>query len=460
VQTTITQFAQDSAAQLYLGFFGRAPDTAGLSYWANQISLGANPIEVARGFSASPEFVAKYGPLSPSKQIELAYQNILERMPDAGGSQFWTNQLESGTPIGDIVWSLVNAAFTQQGTADSALIQTKIAAAQALMAPVVLDQPVSAWSIKTGYGQIDLTAAMSAALGTPIPEGLEFKTSVEQWATPVVGFQDAWAAGYTGKGVVIASIDSGLDLRNEALTQNLSKWNWNFVSNNANVQDDLGHGTAIASQMIARPLDSKSPGLVGGAFDAELMVLKVVDSKGNGTQANLIAAINHAVNYGADVINISLGGGGVDANMLKALTNAADNGVIVTLAAGNAGANAPQYPARFAQQASSTIAVGSTGQNTDGSLMLLSNTNAAGSSTPYNYVLAPGSKIMAYGLNDAIQSWSGTSFATPFVSAAAANLLSANTGLAANQIVDALVNTSIQLVANSSPANALAFELV
>lgn len=459
MQTSITQFAQDTAAQLYLGFFGRTPDTAGLYYWGQQISLGVSPQQVALGFSKSFEFIAKYSALSPSQQIELAYQNILERAPDAGGARFWTSRLETGTPIGEIIWSLVNAAFTQQGSADAALIQSKIAAAQAIMAPVVLDKPVSAWNVKTGYGHIDLGAALSAVLGTPIQEGASFKTSVEQWATPVVGFQDAWAAGYTGKGVVIASIDSGVDLNNEALTQNLSEWSWNFVSNNANVQDDHGHGTAIASQMIARPLDSVSPGLVGGAFDAELMVLKVVDSTGNGTQANLIAAINYAVLHGADVINVSLGGGSLDANMLKALNNAADNGVIVTLAAGNAGSNLPQYPARYAQSVGNTIAVGASTLNPDGSIAAAINTNGAGSTTPYNFVLAPGSKVLAYGLNEAIQSWSGTSFAAPYVTAAIANLLSANTGLGASQIVDALVNTSVNLVGINTSAATSTFSM-
>lgn len=458
MQTLRSQFAIDSAAQLYLGFFGRAPDTAGLAYWSSEIDRGTTPVQVAMGFAKSAEFSAMYGSLSASKQIDLAYRNILERAPDLGGAQFWTSKLESGTPIGEIVWKLVNSAFNQTGNADAVLIQTKVAAAQAIAAPVILDKPVSEWSIKTGFGQIDLSSALSAALGSPIKEGMRFETSVEQWATPVIGFEDSWAAGYTGKGVVIASIDSGVDLNNAALTQNLSEWSWNFVGNNNNIQDDHGHGTAIASQMIARPLDPLKPGLVGGAFDAELMVLKVVDAKGNGTEANLIAAINHAVKYGADVINISLGGGGVDANMLKALSNAADNGVIVTLAAGHSSASMPQFPARYAQQTSSTIAVGSTSQDADGSISLFTTSNAAGTAMPYNFVLAPGAKIMAYGLNETVQSWSGTSFAAPFVSAAVANLLSANTGLAAHQIVDALVNTSIQLVGNSSPTNALAFE--
>lgn len=451
MQTSISQFARDSTSLLYLGFFGRNPDTAGFHYWSSQINSGTTPFDVAIGFASSEEFIKTYSLLSPKEKIDLIYQNILERDPDADGSIYWTGLLEAGMPIGEIVWRLINSAFNQQGTADGILIQTKIANAHAIMAPVILDQPISEWSIKTGYGHIDLTAALSATLGISIQEGMQFETSIEQWSTPVVGFDNAWTAGFTGKDVVIAAIDSGLDLNNPALTQNLSPYSWNFVSNNKNIQDDHGHGTAIASEMIARPLgDEGEVGITGGAYDAELMVLKVVDANGNGSQANLIAAINHAVLYGADVINISLGGGNFNNAMLEALNAASEQGVIVALAAGNFGSSYPQYPAWYAQLNSNTIAVGASFFDEDGNLTALESTNHAGSPTPYNYVLVPGAQILAYALNGEIQSWSGTSFAAPMVSAAIAIMLSANTGLNATQIVDALVNTSINLVGTPS----------
>jgi subtilisin family serine protease len=116
------------------------------------------------------------------------------------------------------------------------------------------------------------------------------------------------------------------------------------------------------------------------------------------------------------------------------------------MAAGNSGATAPQYPAQYAKQLNTTIAVGSVAQNTDGSIAWASSTNAAGSAVPYNYIDAPGAKVLGYGLNSVIQNWNGTSFATPYVSAAAANLLSVNSGLGGEQIVNALVNTSVDLV--------------
>jgi subtilisin family serine protease len=446
VPTPISQFALDSATELYLGFFGRAPDAAGLYYWSSQISQGVSPVTVAQGFSQSKEFVQKYQGLTPSEKIDFAYQNILERAPDTWGANYWTQKLQSGTPIGEVVWSLVNSAFTQQGTADAVLVQNKVYAAQSLMAPTILDIPTSSWSVNSGYGVINVSAALSAILGISIQQGDSIKTSVEQWAIPVVRFSEAWAAGYTGKGVTVAVIDTGLDLGNPALTHNLSPWSWNFVDNSANVQDDNGHGTAVSSQIISKPTLGNSNALVGGAYDAELMVLKAMDASGKGTQANLAAAINHAVKHGADVINLSLGGGSNDAATLSALANAAQQGVVVAMAAGNFGASSPQFPATYAKASSTTIAVGAVSQANDGSLAWYSGTNQAGSIAPYNYIDAPGSKVLVYGLNNVIQSWSGTSFATPYVSAAVANLLSVNSGLGAEQIVNALVNTAVEIV--------------
>lgn len=442
----ITQFAQDSATELYLGFFGRTPDAAGLYFWSSQISLGASPLVVASGFAQSTEFAQKYDPLSAADKIKLAYENILERSPDAGGLNYWTGELLAGKPIGHIVWNLVHAAFTQQGTADALLVQGKVAAAQNLMSPVILDVPISNWSATSGYGVINVASALSSVLGITIEQGASFQTSVSQWPIPVTHFPDAWAAGYTGKGVVVAVIDTGLDLTNTALTHDLSPLSWNFIAKNNNVQDDNGHGTAVATQIISQPVEGNTNALQGAAYDAELMVLKAMDSSGKGVQANVVDAIYYAVNNGADVINLSLGGGSSDPTIFTALNYAAKNGVIVCMAAGNAGSSAPQYPAAYVQGISTSIAVGAVMQNIEGEVVWSLSSNAAGTITPYNYIAAPGSEVLGYGLNNVVKSWSGSSFATPYVTAAVANLLSANTGLGAEQIVNALVNTSVELL--------------
>jgi subtilisin family serine protease len=189
-------------------------------------------------------------------------------------------------------------------------------------------------------------------LGTNIKQGASFTSSVDQWPITAAQFQDAWAAGATGKGVVVAVIDTGIDLSNSTVNHSISPLSWNFINNSANVQDDNGHGTAVASQINARPSASNTKALYGGAYDAELLVLKALGADGQGTQKNLVAAIHYAVDHGAQVINLSVGGRFNDASTLAALNYAAERGVIVCMAAGNSGASAPQYPAQSPRRSS------------------------------------------------------------------------------------------------------------
>lgn len=435
----IQQSAQDAVTELYLGFFGRAPEPAGLIFWAEQLQTGnASVMQVANQFSQSIEFSRQYDGLSAEEVVTKIYEHVLDRAPDSDGLTFWLNALKTGTPVSSLVWAIVDSAFDQTATADGLLVQGKIFQAEASVAPIIYQQSSVPWSITTGFGEINVAAALSAVFASSVAQTSSFKSSVNQWAISTAHFQDAWSAGFTGKGVVIANIDSGIDLTNSALTTNLSAHNWNFITNTADVQDDNGHGSATASEMIAKGV------VTGAAYDAQLMVLKVVDSQGNGSQANLVNAINYAVDHGANVINVPLGGISANADTLAALVNANNHGVIVCMASGNGAASTPQFPAGYAQQLSNCIAVGATVSNA-GAVSHLPVSNGAGSLTPYAFVEAPGSQIYAYGLNGQIKPWTGTSFSTPLVAAEVAILLSANSGLASSEIVSAIVHTTTEL---------------
>jgi subtilisin family serine protease len=441
----ITQNIEDSVTELYLGFFGRAPDVGGFAFWAQQLAIGISPTVVAANFAQSAEFIAMYSALTPEQTVTKIYQHILERAPDAGGQAFWANALKADAPIGDIVWSLVNSAFSQQGTADGLLVQSHVTAAELALSNPLSMPVISSWSAQSGFGQIDVAGAFHALLGKDLPSALLPKAVSIQPGLSDLHFQNAWTAGYTGKGVVIADIDTGVDLTNSALTHNLSTASWNFVSNNNNVQDDNGHGTAVATELIAHGTDNGNV-FTGAAYDAQLMVLKTLDAKGAGSVANTVKAIDYAVDHGAQVINLSLGGSAPDPSELVALNYAANHGVIVTIAVGDAGASGPQFPAAYAQLVGNTIAVGASASN-GSAYTLASFSNLAGTSTPYAFVDAPGSHIFAYGLNGQVQSWSGASFAAPLVAAQAALLISANTGASSEQITQAIVHTTISLVA-------------
>jgi subtilisin family serine protease len=299
------------------------------------------------------------------------------------------------------------------------VVTTTVAPYVPAVAPII-----AGWSGIDGYGNINILRALSVEIG---------KTVVDVTAPPNLGwgitashFDDAWAAGYTGKGIVIADIDTGVDLKNTALTSNLSKYNWNFVNNTANVQDDNGHGSFTASEMVATNIGN---GVVGASYDAQLMVLKALNASGSGSIANIANAITYAVDHGANVINMSLGGTGAMPQILTALQYAQSHNVFVAIAAGNSLANTPDMPAFYAKGLDTVVAVGSSANNVGSGLSFSTFSDKTGSNTAYDYVTAPGTNIKGYNQSGQVVTMSGTSMATAYTSAAMAILEQASIAL-------------------------------
>lgn len=80
-------------ARLYTAALGRAPDTVGLDYWTNQLKGGMVLKDIAKAFTESAEFQQKYGAVDDTKFVELLYNNVLHRAPDAGGAMYWSMRL-------------------------------------------------------------------------------------------------------------------------------------------------------------------------------------------------------------------------------------------------------------------------------------------------------------------------------------------------------------------------------
>ncbi|MFI0931396.1 S8 family peptidase [Streptomyces sp. NPDC021019] len=156
-------------------------------------------------------------------------------------------------------------------------------------------------------------------------------------SVPRIGAPAAWKAGFTGKGVKIAVLDTGTDATHPDLKgQILAEKNF---SASADTKDRVGHGTHVAS--IAAGTGARSGGKFKGvAPDAKLLAGKVLDDNGFGEDSGILAGMEWAVAQGADIVNLSLGGRDTpEVDPLEAAVDklSAEKGVLFAIAAGNDG---------------------------------------------------------------------------------------------------------------------------
>ena len=176
-------------------------------------------------------------------------------------------------------------------------------------------------------------------------------TQVVPYGIDLVNARGAWPVT-KGSGVIIADLDTGIDLNHPDIPTIAGSTTFT----NATIQDTIAHGTHTAGTMAA---PDNSIGVVGVAPEASLLIEQVFDTSGNAYDSSLISAIDWAVENGAKVINMSLGGTDYDASLETACNNAVTNGVVVVAAAGNDGSSTPSYPAAY----SSVISVAAVDEN-------------------------------------------------------------------------------------------------
>src|SRR5271169_3204493 len=167
----------------------------------------------------------------------------------------------------------------------------------------------------------------------------------------------AWQSNYTGAGVGVALIDSGVsnqpDLDLGILPLSRVVYQQSFVPGNSSTNDQFGHGTHVAGLIAGDGLSSTGPQysktFKGIAPGANIVNLRVLDQNGAGTDSLVIAAINRAISlksrYNIRVINLSLGRAVYESYKLDPLCQAVEqawkNGIVVVVAAGNNGRYQP-----------------------------------------------------------------------------------------------------------------------
>ena len=201
-----------------------------------------------------------------------------------------------------------------------------------------------------------LAVALAAAVGMGAPHAIAAKPRVDpmraqQWGLASVRAPEAWKVS-RGNGVVVAVVDSGVDLTHPDLRGKLVR-GANFVTRGASPQDDFGHGTHVAGVISANT--DNGVGIAGVAPGARIMPVKVLDKNGGGTVAAIAEGIRWAASRGAKVINMSLGetvgrdrvadANGENAALASALAYAWSKGAVLIASAGNSSAPLCSQPA-------------------------------------------------------------------------------------------------------------------
>lgn len=229
-----------------------------------------------------------------------------------------------------------------------------------------------------------------------------------------------------GAGAIVAVLDTGFQLDHPELSNRLTTARYDFVDNDAipdnildtdgdNLADYMsGHGTHVAGIIVQ------------AAPDAQLMLLRVLDTNGVGNSVWVAEAVQYAAANGADVINLSLGAP-VESSLIEDAVYQADReyDVVVVAAAGNDNATVSTFPAGINNSVIAVTAVGANSKKTD-----FANFGS------WVDIAAPGESIYSAFPISGYSWWSGTSMAAPWVAGQSALLLSKCPDLDPSKVYD------------------------
>ncbi len=310
------------------------------------------------------------------------------------------------------------------------------------------------------YAEIDAvvsTCQASVSLNDPFlnSQNVVGQGHPDLWGHHFINAPKAWSQS-TGKNIIVAVVDSGIDIEHPDLKANLwvnaKEIPGNGLDDDGNgfiddihgydfigareasptpgplKQDVSGHGTHVAGTIAAT--GNNGLGLAGVAFDARIMGVKVLDDSGYGTMSTCIQGLLYAASKGAQVVNCSWGSETYSKALHEAIQSLYEAGVVVIAAAGNESSDVMDFcPAHFPEVitvAALDLPIEPYSQETQG-LASYSNIGARVD------IAAPGSQILSLHASNAPQSdiiadhyalLSGTSMAAPHVSGVVALVMS------------------------------------
>ncbi len=269
--------------------------------------------------------------------------------------------------------------------------------------------------------------------------------SCRQWGLDKINVKQAWTNSQGSNNIAIAVIDTGveyihIDLSGSKVSVNNDK---DYVNNDADAQDDNGHGTHVAG--IAAANTSNEQGIAGVCPLCPILPIKVLNAGGQGSSEDIADSIIYSTDQGARIINLSLGSKSCTNELANAVNYAYNQNVLLIAAAGNAcpvlvalglESFTVNYPAKFER----VMAVAATDINDNRASF-----SSYGSSLD---ISAPGVEIFSTYLNGEYKNLDGTSMASPMVAGTAGLVLAQNPSLTPAQVQDILQRSAFDI--NSS----------
>lgn len=256
------------------------------------------------------------------------------------------------------------------------------------------------------------------------------------WGLKFINAEAVWKKGYTGKNVVVAHLDSGVDSQHVALRDSIEEYakfdvDGNKVDPPSPYQGYDDHGTHTAGTVAART-EGDGP-VVGVAPDVELIDATIVG--GGSSPSRVIAGMNWSLGKGARVMNLSVGFRGYDPSLKPIIEKLRKLQLLPVVAIGNDSAGKTRSPGNY----DTVLSVGATDEN--GNVVGFSSSAKPGEEAVGPKMCAPGMKVLSAKRFGGFFDSSGTSMAAPHVAGLAALLFSAKPDATIDEVQQAIVGS-------------------
>jgi len=299
-------------------------------------------------------------------------------------------------------------------------------------------------------------SSASVVADAPVLVAADYRTTEynAQYGLGKINADDIYADGYSGSGVVVGVIDTGVDVDHPDLVSNIASGGYDYVDNDTDASPSsqgagMSHGTHVAGIIAGMKNDV---GMHGVAYSAKILPLRAGNSAGSFASSAIENSIDRAISQNAKVINASFGGSSIATSLADKWKSAHTNDIITVHAAGNDGGANPllgaqlPYHAGYEDLSATLIAVVATDSNNT----ITSYSNRCGIAKNW-CMAAPGDGIYStvavddnnYASNYGIMS--GTSMADPHVAGAVAVLRSKWPSKNASEVVSILYDTATDL---------------